>query len=44
MASPTKKTSIIRKRKSAKAGSVRKAKVRNQGTTVSASQLFGDEE
>jgi len=43
MASPTKKTKIIRKRKSAKAGKKRKAKERNQGTTVTRAELFGDE-
>lgn len=44
MASPSKKHDIIRKRKKSKAGNKRKAKVRNQGTTQTAAQLFGDEE
>ena len=44
MASTRKQTSLIRKRKAAKAGNKRKAKLRNQGTTTTAAQLFGDEE
>ncbi len=43
MASPTKKTKIIRKKKKANAGKVRKAKNRNQGTTRSKNELFGEE-
>ena len=44
MASTRKQTKLIRKRKSGKAGNARKAKIRNNGTTVPASVLFGDEE
>lgn len=44
MASTRKQTKVIRKRKAAKAGNNRKAKVRNNGTTLTAAQLFGDEE
>ncbi len=44
MASSRKQTKLIRKRKSAKAGAQRKAKVRNNGTTQSQAELFGDEE
>ena len=44
MASAAKRTGTIRKRKQAKAGNKRKAKLRNQGTTPTAAQLFGDEE
>lgn len=44
MASPTKKTSRIRERKKGKAGNTRKAQLRNQGTTKSAAELFGDNE
>ena len=44
MASAAKQTGIIRKRKQSKAGNKRKAKVRNNGTTQTAAQLFGDEE
>ena len=44
MASSRKQTSTIRKRKAAKAGNKRKAKLRNQGTTPTAAVLFGDEE
>ncbi len=44
MASSRKQTKLIRKRKSAKAGSKRKSQVRNNGTTESAATLFGDEE
>ena len=43
MASATKKTELKRKRATAKQGKVRKAKNRNQGTTRSAAELFGDE-
>ena len=42
MASPTKRTSRIRKVKLAKKGKRRKAKVRAEGTTKSAVQLFGE--
>lgn len=44
MASPAKQTATIRKRKKSKAGNKRKAKLRNNGTTPTAAQLFGDEE
>ena len=44
MASPAKQTSMIRKRKQASAGKKRKAGLRNQGTTKSAAELFGDNE
>jgi hypothetical protein len=44
MASTRKQTKLIRKRKSAKAGAQRKAKVRNNGTTPTAAELFGDED
>lgn len=44
MASPSKRTDIIRKRKQASGGSKRKAKDRNKGTTPTEVQLFGDEE
>ena len=44
MASAAKRTGVIRKRKKSKAGNKRKAKVRNNGTTKTAAQLFGDEE
>ena len=44
MASARKQTGLIRKRKHNKAGSTRKAKVRNNGTTKTAAELFGDEE
>lgn len=44
MASSRKQTGLIRKRKHSKAGSKRKSQVRNNGTTVSAAVLFGDEE
>lgn len=43
MASATKKTELKRKRSVAKQGKTRKAKNRNQGTTRSAAELFGDE-
>ena len=42
MASATKKTQRIRKRKQAKKGKVRKAQNRNNGTTKTPSELFGD--
>lgn len=44
MASSRKQTGTIRRRKAAKAGNKRKAKLRNNGTTQTAAQLFGDEE
>jgi hypothetical protein len=43
MASATKKTELKRKRTAAKMGKTRKAENRNQGTTKSAKELFGDE-
>ncbi len=42
MASPTKKTRKIRKRKEAQKGKTRKAKLRKNGTTKTAVELFGD--
>lgn len=42
MASKTKKTEFRRERKQSKAGRKRKAKNRNQGTTKSPKELFGD--
>ena len=42
MASPTKRTDLIRERKKTKAGNKRKAKDRNQGTTKTAKELFQD--
>lgn len=42
MASPTKKTSKIRKQKLASKGNKRKAKQRTQGSTKSKKELFGD--
>ncbi|MCB0366489.1 MAG: hypothetical protein H6624_20035 [Bdellovibrionaceae bacterium] len=42
MASPTKKTSRVRKMKLATKGRKRKAKNRTQGTTKSKEELFGD--
>lgn len=42
MASPTKHTETVRNRKRKKAGAKRKAKNRNEGTTKSAAELFGD--
>lgn len=42
MASKTKITEFRRARKKSKAGRKRKAKNRNQGTTKSATELFGD--
>lgn len=44
MPSPDKQTSAIRERKQAKSGKKRKAKIRREGTTQSAAQLFGDKE
>ncbi len=43
MSSPAKQTSLIRKRKRTKMGKKRKAKDRNQGTTKTPADLFGDE-
>ena len=43
MASPAKQTSQIRRRKRMRMGRKRKAKNLNQGTTKTASELFGDE-
>lgn len=43
MASATKVVKIRRKNKAAKAGKVRKAEIRNNGTTKSKAELFGDE-
>lgn len=42
MASPTKKTSKVRKQKLAGKGKKRKAKLRAEGSTKSAAELFGD--
>jgi hypothetical protein len=42
MASKTKRTQTIRKRKLAGKGSKRKAKLRAQGTTRSERELFGE--
>lgn len=42
MASKTKATEMKRTRRNARMGAKRKAKNRNQGTTKSASVLFGD--
>tara|TARA_Y100001935_G_C17264396_1_gene488302 strand:- start:1154 stop:1360 length:207 start_codon:yes stop_codon:yes gene_type:complete len=44
MASASKITEFRRKRKESKAGKKRKAKNRNQGTTRSEKELFGDKE
>lgn len=44
MASPTKRTGIIRKRKKTAQGRKRKSELRNQGSTKSAAELFGDKE
>jgi hypothetical protein len=44
MASAAKRTGVIRKRKKSKAGNKRKSQVRNNGTTPTSAQLFGDEE
>lgn len=43
MASKTKRTELKRTRRDARMGASRKAKLRNQGSTKSASVLFGDE-
>ncbi|MEO0335602.1 MAG: hypothetical protein AAF202_04380 [Pseudomonadota bacterium] len=42
MASATKKTELKRKRRDARMGKTRKAENRNEGTTRSAAELFGD--
>ena len=42
MASATKQTELKRKRRDSKMGQTRKAKNRNEGTTKSAADLFGD--
>lgn len=42
MASKTKKTEYIRERKRSTSGKIRKAKLRNQGTTKTRQELFGD--
>ncbi len=42
MASPTKKTKRIRKRKKAGQGQKRKGKLRQEGTTLTQAELFGD--
>lgn len=42
MASATKRTSLVRKRKHARAGAKRKTKLRNKGTTQRAADLFKD--
>lgn len=42
MASPTKKTDLIRKNKKANSGKTRKKKNKNKGTTPSNEELFGD--
>ncbi len=44
MASPTKKTSSIRKNKKFNQGKTRKAIARNKGNTPSSAKLFGDKE
>ncbi|MCB0377163.1 MAG: hypothetical protein KDD33_01595 [Bdellovibrionales bacterium] len=44
MASPAKQTGLIRKRKKTKMGNKRKAKLRNQGSTKSETELFADEQ
>lgn len=43
MASDSKQTQNIRKRKEANKGKRRKANLRTQGTTRTAAELFGDE-
>ena len=40
MASPTKQTKVIRRRKRTRQGKKRKIKLRNEGTTLSAKKLF----
>lgn len=42
MASATQQTEKIRKKKLSKKGTARKAKLRNQGSTKSKKELFGD--
>lgn len=42
MASSSKKTELKRTRRDARMGQTRKAKNRNQGTTKSPEELFGD--
>ncbi len=42
MASPTQQTQLKRKRRDSKMGQARKAKNRNEGTTKSPEELFGD--
>lgn len=42
MASPTKKTKLIRKRKEANKGKDRKRVIKSNGTTKTAADLFGD--
>lgn len=44
MSSPAKQTAKIRERKRANQGRKRKARLRTQGSTQSAAELFGDEE
>ncbi|MEZ4870856.1 MAG: hypothetical protein R2827_01160 [Bdellovibrionales bacterium] len=44
MASPTKRTKIIRRAKIKRTGQKRKGQVRQQGTTKSSAELFGDNE
>ncbi len=44
MASASKITKVRRKMKDVKSGKKRKAKLRNQGTTLPKAQLFGDAE
>lgn len=43
MASNSKQTETIRKRRDSKKGTERKAKLRGQGSTPSDKKLFGDE-
>lgn len=42
MASKTKKLELIRKNRNSKMGQKRKAKNRNEGTTKTKAELFGD--
>lgn len=44
MASPTKRTDLIRRRKQTGKGKVRKAAARTNGTTKSFEELFGDDQ
>lgn len=44
MASAAKQTQTIRKQKRAKKGNKRKAQLRNNGTTRTPAELFGDKE